>query len=225
LIVPMRLAKRLIIIAVLSESAYGSLYILPASPAALFITYILTSTICFSFYFTALLFVLREPAEAHSKPLLLMILICVSIFRLALSGLPPFTSDDVYRYIWDGHVQAAGINPYRYAPDASELAALRDDRIHPFINHPHLPTIYPPLAQIGFLVAYLIGGGRVIGFKIAAFICEMVSGLLILRLARRINPAPAVKSVLVYLWCPLPVLEFFVAGHVDAIGIPFLLLF
>src|SRR5947207_3574662 len=38
----------------------------------------------------------------------------------------PAHSDDVYRYLWDGRVVRAGVNPYRYAPAAPELAALRD---------------------------------------------------------------------------------------------------
>src|SRR5207249_2906350 len=28
----------------------------------------------------------------------------------------PLLSSDVYRYVWDGRVQAAGINPYRFMP-------------------------------------------------------------------------------------------------------------
>ena len=28
----------------------------------------------------------------------------------------PLLSSDIYRYVWDGKVQAAGINPYRYFP-------------------------------------------------------------------------------------------------------------
>jgi hypothetical protein len=46
--------------------------------------------------------------------------------RLALLFVEPYLSSDIYRYIWDGRVQAAGINPYRYVPNAPELAQLRD---------------------------------------------------------------------------------------------------
>jgi len=38
----------------------------------------------------------------------------------------PVLSDDVFRYVWDGRVQHAGINPYLYAPDDPNLAPLRD---------------------------------------------------------------------------------------------------
>ena len=37
-------------------------------------------------------------------------------FRLALIPSEPFLSDDIYRYLWDGKVFVAGINPYEYAP-------------------------------------------------------------------------------------------------------------
>jgi hypothetical protein len=45
---------------------------------------------------------------------------------LALTG-PPRNSSDLYRYIWDGRVQAAGIDPYLYAPGDAGVARLRDD--------------------------------------------------------------------------------------------------
>src|SRR5262249_58320109 len=39
---------------------------------------------------------------------------------------PPILSTDVARYVWDGRVQAAGVNPYRYVPADPQLAGLRD---------------------------------------------------------------------------------------------------
>ena len=38
--------------------------------------------------------------------------------RVVLLPLAPELSDDVYRYLWDGHVQLSGINPYLHAPAA-----------------------------------------------------------------------------------------------------------
>ena len=71
---------------------------------------------------------------------------------------PVFLSDDINRYIWDGRVQAAGINPYRYIPTDPKLAALRDQAIFPNINrNNYAPTIYPPVAQMLFLVANRFG--------------------------------------------------------------------
>ncbi|MEV0035660.1 glycosyltransferase 87 family protein [Streptomyces sp. NPDC050804] len=52
---------------------------------------------------------------------------------LALTGLagPPSTSSDMFRYAWDGTVQAAGISPYAYPPAAPELTRLRDPWLFP----------------------------------------------------------------------------------------------
>src|SRR6516162_807701 len=47
-------------------------------------------------------------------------------FRLLVLGTPVYLSSDPYRYLWDGRVQWAGVNPYRYAPAAPELQWLRD---------------------------------------------------------------------------------------------------
>src|SRR3954453_21398147 len=74
--------------------------------------------------------------------------------RLALLFVEPYLSSDIYRYIWDGRVQAAGINPYRYIPTDDALHGLRDEAIYPLINRAHYaPTIYPPAAQLVYLAA------------------------------------------------------------------------
>ena len=50
----------------------------------------------------------------------------IALQAVAVSA-PPKYSTDSYRYIWDGRVQAAGIDPYRYVPTATQLAGLRND--------------------------------------------------------------------------------------------------
>src|SRR5207253_5010451 len=76
-----------------------------------------------------------------------MILFAV-LFRLSLLFSAPYLSDDIYRYVWDGRVQAARINPYRYIPADPALAQLRDDKIYPRINRrDYAHTIYPPAAE------------------------------------------------------------------------------
>jgi hypothetical protein len=52
--------------------------------------------------------------------------VAVAMRLLTLTALPILLSD-AYRYVWDGRVQLAGINPYRYLPVADELAFLRDE--------------------------------------------------------------------------------------------------
>jgi len=47
--------------------------------------------------------------------------------QLAAVSSPPKQSNDLYRYVWDGKVQAAGIDPYQYVPTATQLTGLRND--------------------------------------------------------------------------------------------------
>ena len=46
-------------------------------------------------------------------PAMLMITVAVQLTGLLVF---PLTSDDIYRYVWDGRVQLAGIDPYRFVP-------------------------------------------------------------------------------------------------------------
>ena len=79
-----------------------------------------------------------------------MILGAALVARAMLLPVGP-VSTDIYRYVWDGRVQAAGINPYRYIPADPALAHLRDAEIYPKINRAdYARTIYPPAAQIVF---------------------------------------------------------------------------
>src|SRR5215469_9412819 len=82
-----------------------------------------------------------------SRRALIAVLAVAALMRLAALLAPPYLSDDINRYVWDGRVEGAGINPYRYVPADPHLAALRDEAIYPKINRSdYAPTIYPPVA-------------------------------------------------------------------------------
>jgi hypothetical protein len=70
---------------------------------------------------------LRTPSR-QAVPLILLGAIAI---QLAAVSAPPNNSTDLYRYIWDGRVQAAGIDPYRYVPAAPQLARLREPFLWP----------------------------------------------------------------------------------------------
>ena len=65
-------------------------------------------------------------ARGAGRRSLVVILATAVLLRLIALAAPVYLSDDIYRYIWDGRVQAAGINPYRYIPTDTHLAPLRD---------------------------------------------------------------------------------------------------
>lgn len=146
-------------------------------------------------------------------PLPLVIGVAVLMRLIMLTG-EPFLSDDIYRYVWDGRVQAAGINPYRYVPADPALAALRDAAIFPHINRSdYAVTIYPPAAQMLFLAATRIGDS-VPWMKLVMVGCEALALWAVWRLLRE-DGLPADRLV-IYAWHPLPVWEIAGSGHVDA---------
>jgi hypothetical protein len=174
----------------------------------------------FALYVLAVLIVSRSSgvdARAARRDLLVILGVSVAL-RVALVFPAPFLSDDVYRYVWDGRVQAAGINPYRFIPEAPELASLRDADVFPHINRrSYAPTIYPPGAQIAFLLAYFIGGGTVLGTKLVMALCDLATVGLLAVLLRRLGEDP--RKVVVYAWHPLVCWEVAQSGHIDALAI------
>jgi len=142
------------------------------------------------------------------------ILLGALVFRALFVPLPPMLSDDIYRYVWEGRVQLAGFDPYLLAPNAPELAVLRDaDWAR--INHPEYTAIYPPLAQLGFRSLAACGG--VTWFK-AAF-CLVDLGLVaVLALVLERRGESASRAVL-YAWNPLAVIEVASSGHLEPLGI------
>jgi len=134
----------------------------------------------------------------------------------------PLLSSDIYRYVWDGRVQAAGINPYRYLPANEALAFLRDRTIFPHINRAETAvTIYPPVAQFFFLIVTRIGESVTV-MRLALLGCEAVTVAVIVLLLRRMNRP--VTRVIAYLWHPLPLWEIANSGHVDALMVALMLL-
>lgn len=156
----------------------------------------------------------RIVANAPPAAALAIVLVAAALMRLQLLLEPPYLSTDVYRYVWDGRVQGAGINPYLHVPAAPELAHLRDAAIFPSINRAdYAPTIYPPSAQLLFRLVTRLGDG-VLAMKLALLAFEALAiGGLICLLRRLGRPAAAIVA---YAWHPLPVWEIAGNGHLDA---------
>ena len=127
---------------------------------------------------------------------------------------PPYLSTDIYRYVWDGWVDAAGFNPYTHAPMDPLLEALRDSTIFPQIGSPYAPTIYPPIAEAIFFLVTRVSGS-VAAMKAAMVGFEIVTFALLARLLSA-EGLPT-SRVLAYAWHPLPLWEFGGSGHVDAV--------
>src|SRR5262245_32941646 len=65
----------------------------------------------FVLYLVAVAVVLRlPPARVSSLPALVLIFLFGIAFRLVLVPTTPTLSDDMFRYVWDGRVQANGLS-------------------------------------------------------------------------------------------------------------------
>jgi alpha-1,6-mannosyltransferase len=134
----------------------------------------------------------------------------------------PLLSSDTFRYVWDGRVQAASINPYRYFPAHDAVAHLRDATIFPRINRPdYAVTIYPPVAEFFFLIVTRLGESVTV-MRLALLGCEAVSVTLIILFLRRMERSTT--RVVAYFWHPLPIWEIANSGHVDALAMALMLL-
>ncbi|HUK07930.1 MAG TPA: glycosyltransferase 87 family protein [Stellaceae bacterium] len=157
-----------------------------------------------------------------SRNALIAVLAVAALMRFGVLLALPYLSDDINRYIWDGRVEAAGINPYRYIPVDPHLAALRDDVIFPNVNRStYAPTIYPPVAEYVFLIATRVSESltwmraMMVGSEVATIV-------LLLRLFTLFN-LPR-ERILIYAWHPLALWEFSGSGHIDAAAVTFVML-
>ncbi len=154
-------------------------------------------------------------------PILSWILLVAVLSRMPLLLRPPLLSSDLYRYVWDGRMTNLGVNPYRHAPDDPQVARWRDS-LWQQINFKQYSTIYPPVSQAVFALAYRLRPASAVSFKWAFFCFDMGTMLFLLLMLRRMGRPLA--HVLVYAWNPLVILEIAGSGHQDIISIFFLVL-
>jgi hypothetical protein len=151
------------------------------------------------------------PRLASTRAQLPLVAVVALALRVPAWLAPPVHSDDVYRYLWDGRVQRAGLSPYRHAPDAPELAALRDSD-WARINNRQLPTIYPPGAQWAFAVA-----GSLSAWKLLLALADAAVALTLLTWIQQ--RAGDRRRVIAWAWSPLVVVEVGQNAHVEVLAI------
>ena len=196
--------------------AYVSLYFFRSKPVETFtLVYILSSLF---FLFIALLIL---KVDIKSKEIIILIIAGILI-RLVFINTTPIGSDDFYRYMWDGKVQANHINPYLYSPTDASLNSLHSDKLPRLINFNSMKSIYFPLSQWIFYAGYAISGENVYGYKLLLFIFELITIFSIYLLIKKLGVER--KYILLYVLCPLPIIQFALDAHVDGFGLPFLIL-
>lgn len=163
------------------------------------------------------------------------------ILRVALVFAFPLLSDDVYRFIWDGHLIAAGENPFAHLPayylEAGHQVPGLTQELFDLLNSPDYYTIYPPVAQGVFTAAAWLSPGSWYGaavvMKLFLLACELGSVWLLWQLlgARPQDAKEGLKSRetpatnLLYYWLnPLIIVEITGNLHFEGAMVFFLLL-
>jgi hypothetical protein len=148
------------------------------------------------------------------------------VLRVVFLPVMPSLSTDYHRYVWDGRVQLAGINPYKYRPYEHAL-----DRVHyagrDLINHDELRTIYPPLTQAVFLG--VAGASRALGQQDAAtpraevILFKLVFGALDLATAGAVwllaTKKLRLQATVLYLLCPAVIVQTWESAHAEAAAV------
>jgi hypothetical protein len=186
----------------------------------------------------------EPPRSEARRNLVVGILLGGVALRVVAWSVPVLLETDVHRYLWDGFVLSQGENPYRFSPEEvmraqaedvtgfyaeSENVALRrlatrarDPRIAGHlsqVNHPEVPTCYPPIAQHAFHLSARISPGDVDTWKaIVALVDVLVCGMVLLLLVE-LGRDPT--WVIFYAWNPLPIKEYANTGHYDPLATVF----
>ena len=141
------------------------------------------------------------------------------LFRLFLLPGFPVLENDIFRYLWDGymlvhHHAVYGLAPEVFYPDTAVPLVMRP--VLDLVAYPQVPTVYGPFAEFVFAISYLISPAAIWPYKLILSGAEI--GLLLV-LSRLVN----IRKLLMYSWCPLPLVQYALNAHVDILAIFFLL--
>ena len=171
----------------------------------------------------------------------------IAVQVVAVTG-PPRGSTDVYRYIWDGRVQAAGIDPYLYPPDAAGVVKLRNDFLwsppkpgnHPncvnsfkdfadpadsrvagctALNRPKVPTVYPPVAEAYFFAVQLAAPADDSTTPIQLVAAASALVVTLILLFGLRKLGKNPRLAALWAWCPTVALEAGQNAHVDVVAV------
>lgn len=165
-----------------------------------------------------------------------------ALFRLTLWPSQPIQEVDLYRYLWDGRVFVAGINPYRHSPAEAQNAESSDEltgqtqklaklrraspalaTIFARVHFPEVPTIYPPLSQLVFALAAAVTpisaplAIHVLVLKGVFLAFDGLTVVLLALLSRRVGLSRT--GIIWYAWCPLVLKEFANSAHLDTVAV------
>jgi hypothetical protein len=205
--------------------AFGLAFLLgaAASPvdirraAPLYATCLAGASVCFV---AGVFWARRHPAACSGAMGMTIILGTAIVIRMGLLPIRPTLSTDIYRYLWDGRVISAGVNPYALPPSAPELAALRGPD-WAYINFRQVRTAYPPVSEALFGLVAFLRPDSILAMKLALGGCELACMGLVAALLRRMKRPRS--DLLLYAWSPLVIAETWLHGHNDSLGVALLM--
>jgi hypothetical protein len=174
----------------------------------------------FILYGVASFISLQIDGNVVDRRTLFIIIALATLMQSVLIFSRPTLTDDMYRYVWDGRVQAHGISPYRYPPNALELLYLRDNDVYASINRKPVVTVYPPAAEAAYFLLWRIWPNNIHWFQAALAAGGLLAGILLIGLLNDLGYSPA--RTVIFLWSPLLIFETAHAAHVDGLVLPLL---
>ncbi|MFT4741360.1 MAG: alpha-1,6-mannosyltransferase [Marivirga sp.] len=139
-------------------------------------------------------------------------------FRVLLICAIPNLSEDVYRFIWDGHLWLNNIDAYQYLPSivVEQMPTIVSSTLYNKLNSPNYFTIYPPLNQLLFLGAALFKHTylSIVFIKLFIVAAEVLSLVGLRKLL--LNQVNSTKVFVIYAFNPLVILEMSGNLHFEA---------
>ncbi len=158
-----------------------------------------------------------------------MLAILFFVPRIILFPMMPWLSDDVFGYLWYGHVTVNGMNPFAAPADSPLFDHLRNSG-YQFMAYKQFPAIYPPLAELWFALGVWIGQhwdngwiAALMGWKSILFLMEVTTFALIIK-ARTSYTEFINRGALLFVLSPLPVIEIIGQAHNEGLIMPLIML-
>ena len=148
-----------------------------------------------------------------SRRVVIIGLVLGAVWHVEFLRVPAGADDDIHRYVWDGHLQRLGYNPYLVVPSDPAVKGLHTPETHN-LNNPDLPSPYPAGAQLFFRAVTAIHEST-FALKVAFVVCEFAIVFVLLDLLRRKQGA---HLVLAFAWNPLLAVEVAGSGHIDIVS-------
>lgn len=145
------------------------------------------------------------------KSLLELVLVALCL-RLGCLFAPLVWSDDLYRYLWEGNLVLKGGNPFVTAPDQFAIV----DGIREQVNHPHISSVYPPLAQWMFALMALVWYHPTM-VQLVGALADTGTVLAIGVWLQKQDSS--FKGAWLYALHPLPIIESAWSGHLEAVAV------